>query len=93
MTICWKCKNSYYGKCSWHTDFTPVKDWVAEPTKIKNYKEYINSYLVLKCPNFEKEDRVKRVEDICKKLDITERVYYFNIDKEYNKRWENEKQG
>lgn len=61
-TICWTCENAL-GDCSWHTSFTPVDGWDAIPTKIKGAfpdSPEIDSYCVLKCPNYRKEKRGQR---------------------------------
>ena len=55
-TLCWDCKNAC-GGCSWSRTFTPVKGWVAEPTKLKGSHEYsaiIDSYKIFECPEFER---------------------------------------
>ena len=54
-TICWMCANAT-GKCSWSEDFIPVKCWTAELRKIKiKDDELIDSYIVKKCPMFERD--------------------------------------
>lgn len=61
-TLCWECANNC-GKCSWSKDFTPVENWEAVPTKIKEYhnrSSYIESYRVISCPEFERSKRYKR---------------------------------
>lgn len=67
-TLCWKCQNAC-GNCAWsrwkHNQ--PVEGWLAMPIKIKlgggdakRAKEYIDSYIVLECPEFlEDEPREK----------------------------------
>lgn len=52
-TLCWKC-NKTCGKCSWTKNFKPVKGWTAVKTKFFNGNTYEQSYLVTKCPEFEK---------------------------------------
>lgn len=63
-TICWECaKNG--GLCSWSENFTPVEGWDAVPTKIQarghaNGEEYIDSFRVISCPEFELMERLKK---------------------------------
>ena len=63
-TLCWDCaKNG--GLCSWSKNFTPVEGWEAIPTKInaRGYDYYeIDSYKVVKCPEFELMERLKKKE-------------------------------
>lgn len=69
-TICWTCAN--YCKCSWHKTFTQVKGWEAEKTFKAGGVSKINSYLVKKCPMYEKEEQTegrKIIRDIYKKID------------------------
>lgn len=56
-TLCWKCANAVpdargHG-CEWTVNYKPVPGWDASPTKLKNYKEIDESYLVERCPRFE----------------------------------------
>ena len=59
VTLCWSCKRAT-GFCSWSEDFTPVEGWEATPTKVKlaarngNNRLFVDSYLVHKCPLFER---------------------------------------
>ena len=59
VTLCWSCKRAT-GSCSWSEDFTPVEGWEAIPTKVKvakskgRNKTFTDSYLVRKCPLFER---------------------------------------
>jgi hypothetical protein len=63
-TLCWECaKNG--GLCSWSENFTPVEGWEAVPTKIQaighaNGEEYIDSFRVISCPEFELMERLKK---------------------------------
>lgn len=53
-TICWSCKKAC-GSCSWSSKFKPVEGWTAIPTFIKmQYGGKDASYIVLKCPEYEK---------------------------------------
>ena len=36
--ICFDCKKAC-GGCSWSKNFTPVKGWLANKTKIRTYKD------------------------------------------------------
>lgn len=53
-TLCWGC-NKCTGFCPWSQDFTPVDGWDATPTKIETEVpgEYIDSFLIHKCPLYE----------------------------------------
>lgn len=57
-TLCWTCAKAC-GKCSWSKKFKKVKGWTAKKTIIKGdpagLDPEIKSYLVLKCPLYEKE--------------------------------------
>lgn len=58
-TKCWTCKNSS-GGCSWSRSFRPVKGWLAEKTVIKGIDGYLDSYLVIECPLYDKETIVEQ---------------------------------
>lgn len=84
-TLCWDCQNAYYGKCSWFTDFTPVEDWEAIETIIKNTirtgsGSYIlhntKSYRVDRCPNFVRDKKQKTNKELANELGISERTLY-----------------
>lgn len=82
--LCWTCKNCSPLKCSWIKDFTPVKDWVAQDSRIKNGRNsYVNSYRIDWCPNYiedglSKKQKAKKseIEKTCKELNISIRTYY-----------------
>lgn len=70
-TLCWKCQNANCG-CSWSRFYEPVNGWEAISTiiqchsnvgKKRNVETKTNSYLVLKCPEF-KRDEVRKGENI-----------------------------
>lgn len=51
-SLCWDCKNCTKPSiCSWARDFTPVKGWLAEPTRLGGAYP-MDSYLVKDCPLF-----------------------------------------
>lgn len=52
-TLCWSCINTYGKKCSWAYLKKPVCGWQAKEVHLKAYDE--PTYLVLKCPLYEKE--------------------------------------
>lgn len=56
-TLCWDCKNATNNGCEWSRSFKPVEGWNAVPSAIlvggANDK-YMDSYLVLECPKFER---------------------------------------
>lgn len=61
-TLCWRCKHSSgkHGFCSWfvYGKYEPVEGWDAEKRYILTHGELTNeSYLVRRCPQFEKEVR------------------------------------
>lgn len=61
-TLCWDCAKNC-GDCSWSHDFTPVEGWEAIPTKLQAYghaEGEIDSYKVIKCPEFELMERLKK---------------------------------
>jgi len=65
-TLCWTCQNGYANKCPWMTDFTPVEGWEAEKTVIMdNIREPIDSYLVIKCPMYVKENIKDNNSNFC----------------------------
>lgn len=59
-SLCWECKNAVpdaYGQrgCSWSRHRLPVDGWEAKETSLKIMQEVrIKSYVVRKCPKFEK---------------------------------------
>ena len=59
MTLCWDCEKAF-GRCSWSKDFVPVENWNAEPTKVWNGKDYVESFDVYECPEFELRERLKK---------------------------------
>lgn len=63
-SVCERCSNAC-GKCSWSSDFVPVKGWVAVPTKIQSntLKEYTDSFYIVWCPQFA-EDKKRHTENI-----------------------------
>lgn len=77
-TKCWNCKNAT-GRCSWSKSLKPVEGWNAIPTKIYNGLQneepyHYDSYIVKKCPLFEKDKWT--INEICKILKISIRTYY-----------------
>lgn len=59
-TLCWDCKKSTTGGCSWSRAYNPkpVKGWTArhERLKVNNYKGiFSDSYMVTACPEFERD--------------------------------------
>jgi hypothetical protein len=55
-TLCWTCKHTNQNECSWFTaDLIPVPGWKA----IERPVEGGMSYIVLECPNYEREE-IKR---------------------------------
>lgn len=53
-SLCWSCKNAC-GGCSWSSSFVPVKNWKAKPTKVKCTGGYVDSFHVIKCPEFDRD--------------------------------------
>lgn len=62
-TLCWECDKAC-GRCSWSKNFTPVEGWVAKPTKVRADKlskhQYVESFDVYACPEFELLGELKR---------------------------------
>ena len=50
-TLCWDCKRSYKNMCSWAMNYEPVEGWIATQT----HNKYTDSYLVKKCPLFDRD--------------------------------------
>ena len=60
-SLCWDCKRACCG-CSWSQSFTPIRGWVATPTKLKLHNErgvktpkFTTTYVVHECPQFERD--------------------------------------
>lgn len=75
-SLCWGC-NKCTGFCPWSQDFTPVKGWDAEPTKIQTEipDEYIDSFFVKSCPLYEPDiigSKRLSFNEASQLLDITE---------------------
>lgn len=60
-TLCWNCKNATADKCDWVGKYKPIDGWIAENTEIKCGYCTIDSYLVIKCPNFQPDKKKKPV--------------------------------
>lgn len=60
-TLCWDCEKACNGGCSWSRAFIPVEGWKANPDINGNGVE---SFLVIECPEFSKEDRESRTRDL-----------------------------
>ena len=74
-TICWECNNAC-GGCCWSRCFEPVPDWEATPTKVYQAEgHYEDSYIVHKCPNFERDSEVYYTQinqgELAKRLEVT----------------------
>lgn len=56
QTICWECRKCTGGKgCPWADEFKPVKGWKAIRTVVKMFnRKNTDSYIVVKCPLFER---------------------------------------
>lgn len=56
QTICWDCRKATGGKgCVWADKFEPINGWKAIKTSVKLFNKRItDSYIVQKCPLFEK---------------------------------------
>jgi len=50
-SLCFDCKNHYFG-CSKEKNLAQAKGWKTKPSEI-----YENGFLVVKCPDFEKDKR------------------------------------
>lgn len=59
-TLCWECKKATTGECTWSASLTPVEGWTATPTVVMvggSCEKAAPSYIVHKCPLFEKDNR------------------------------------
>lgn len=55
QTLCWDCENSTKPHiCPWARDATPVKGWVAKPTRLGGSYP-MDSYRVIDCPLFKRD--------------------------------------
>ena len=57
QTLCWDCAKAC-GRCSWsdHWKHRPVKGWTAVEHRLRvNKGNFVTSYLVTACPEFEKD--------------------------------------
>ena len=56
-TLCWYCKKAT-GFCDWSHCGTPIDGWEAKRKDIhyKRHDRKIESYIVYKCPEFEKDE-------------------------------------
>lgn len=58
-TICWSCAKAG-GDCSWSLNYKPVEGWQAVRSDVKTgVDDYVESYIVLTCPQYKKERRKK----------------------------------
>ena len=52
-TLCWTCKNTNQDECSWFEKYAkPVAGWKAIERPING----VESYVVVECPNYEREE-------------------------------------
>jgi len=51
--LCWRCKNAV-GGCSWSRNFKPVEGWIATPSVIIVGSEKVDTYFIMKCPQYER---------------------------------------
>ena len=54
-TLCWDCANATSFDCPWVDRGEPVPGWWAKPTKLARKLGALESYLVLRCPMFERD--------------------------------------
>lgn len=59
QTICWECSKL---DCPWMQDAIPVKNWIAEPSVIKDNNGDIKSYCVIHCPLYERSKKKATIE-------------------------------
>lgn len=65
-SLCWDCQKAT-GKCEWSAEFKAVDGWAAEETVIvarrrvgnRLVQEKTNSFHVIECPKFEKDDECR----------------------------------
>lgn len=53
---CWTCKKAY-GLCRWSRDFKPIPGWNAIPTHHPSNGVFADSYKIISCPEYVKEER------------------------------------
>ena len=59
ISISWNCKKAC-GFCNWSSAEAPVPGWKAEEVKLKiKSNRFIKNYLVLSCPEFVSDKKVK----------------------------------
>jgi len=65
-TLCWNCKNTNRFKCSWFDPKNPkpVDGWEAVRRDLLVYNRRIESYCVVRCPNYVPEEPRDVLEDI-----------------------------
>ena len=52
-TLCWDCRMSTIGGCSWSRRFEPVEGWTAERSDLYIDRNHsVVSYCVQRCPKF-----------------------------------------
>lgn len=58
-TLCWDCANACTRGCSWADTFTPVGGWIAARHDLHVMSGGVDrpyeSYIVLQCPDFERD--------------------------------------
>ena len=69
-TLCWSCTRPGTNFCSWDRSLVPVKDWVAVPTQVDEFQ----SYRVLYCPLYQKEQPHRLVKEPREKAQTLRRV-------------------
>ena len=92
-TLCWHCAKCT-GHCCWSSHFQPVKGWDAIPTKIRTRDflgnlNVIESFKVIKCPEFENDADILSVKDNSKsKLNTRQNKIYEKLKKQKeNEKW------
>lgn len=71
-TICWTCRRGTRSECPWFAEHRPVPGWTAERREIrmtayadgKRYERPTESYVVRKCPLYQKDPPRKKQEDL-----------------------------
>ena len=59
---CWKCKKAV-GGCSWSDSGIPIKNWVAKRSVIEENEGNMESYKIISCPEFEKDEPRESVSE------------------------------
>ena len=69
-TLCWSCTRPGTNFCSWDRELVPVKGWTARPTQTDGF----DTFRVLHCPLYQKEEPHRLVREPNEKVSTLKRV-------------------